>query len=387
MLLAQRSSFVMQAPFKMVDLVANSQIQERILEFEEHVNPGHLVNFYQNGQLYAFVSCRSDWFRYDDQHGWINEYQLDNHGYTCNAQVFLEGGNPHLIGGYGIWRGQALNIKFENSEWHSITGKNVPENYNPSLGFIYQDSSYLLIGGSYENSFQGIDEDTKDCFIVSNKGEWSKIKVSPDLGALKLDRDYLRLLTEKYIIAFARGNGKPHIVLQNINSEKIYFVELDFSPFGKDALWIDGDTLRIATQAGVLYTLSVPELMSNGIPVQIVSDRMYQKGLLLFVLIALVLVGIVNYIKKSHKGSQIITTPSFYDKVLEFANQTLSVEEIDSIFENTNLGYDATRKRRSELIKSINEYQNKMFGNDLVIREKDKNDKRRMLYKIDTGSK
>ena len=357
-----------------------NNIAKQVKEFEEIVPVGYRTTFFNHERTNAFISCKSDWYHYNDTMGWVNDYKLDNHGFTCNPMLFFEEGQPQILGGYGIWRGQALNIYFSDAEWQSVKGKNVPENYNPSLGFYYSDSTLLLIGGRYENSFIGLDESTEDSFLVSKTGEWKKIKLQEFPHRQDLDHDYYRLITDDYIVSYTRSNGVPHFFIQELESYNITYTELNFSPMGKDIVSLAGDTLTIITEGGIIYNFEMEQLLNQGsiVDITIHNPSWNYRLVLLIPIIAIIFLSLRRFKKKIGKDNK----PKYYDRLVFYELQNLSVEELDQLFELNSLGYDATRKRRSELIKTINAYHKRITGKELILRGKDPQDKRRVLYKI-----
>ena len=362
-----------------------NNIAKQVKEFEEIMPAGYRTTFFNHERTNAFISCKSDWYHYNDTMGWVNDYKLDNHGFTCNPMLFFEDGQPHILGGYGIWRGQTLNIYFSDAEWQSVKGKHVPENYNPSLGFYNGDSAYVLIGGRYENSFIGLDESTEDCFLVSKKGDWKKITLPEFPFVQDLDHDYYRLITDDYIVSYSRSNGIPHVFIQDLESYNITYSEFNFSPMGKDIVSLTGDTLSVITEGGIIYKFDIEKLLNQGSMVDMtIHNPSWNYGLVLLLpIIAIIFLFLRRFNKKIGKDNK----PKYYDRLVFYELQNLSVEELDQLFELNSLGYDATRKRRSELIKTINMYHKNLTGKELILREKDPQDKRRVIYKISQEEK
>lgn len=362
-----------------VQLVKDS-LKDKISSLQKSSPPGHVITFFKGININAFISCKSDWYSYNDTIGWVNDYKMDNHGFTCNPMLFIEEGQPHILGGYGIWRGQALNIYFSDAEWQSIKGKNVPTNYNPNLGFYFNDSTYVLIGGRYENSFIGLDESTEDCFVVRKTGEWEKVTLQEFPHKPDVDHDYYRLITDDYIVSYTRSNGVPHVFIQELKSYRLTYTELDFSPLGRDIVALAGDSLSIITEGGVIHEFDIEQLINQGTVLDMtIHNTLWDQRIQMSIIITILLL----LFRRFRNGIAIDTKPKYYETLLiSESRKKLSVEELDQLFELDSLGYDATRKKRSELIKTINAYHKKMTGKELILREKDHHDKRRVIYKI-----
>ena len=115
-----------------------------------------------------------------------------------------------------------------------------------------------------------------------------------------------------------------------------------------------------------------------------IHNPSWNHGLVLLLpIIAIIFLFLRRFNKKIGKDNK----PKFYDRLVFYELQNLSVEELDQLFELNSLGYDATRKRRSELIKTINMYHKSLTGKELILREKDPQDKRRVIYKISQAEK
>lgn len=115
-----------------------------------------------------------------------------------------------------------------------------------------------------------------------------------------------------------------------------------------------------------------------------IHNPSWNHGLVLLLpIIAIIFLFLRRFNKKIGKDNK----PKYYDRLVFYELQNLSVEELDQLFELNSLGYDATRKRRSELIKTINMYHKSLTGKELILREKDPQDKRRVIYKISQAEK
>ena len=94
-----------------------------------------------------------------------------------------------------------------------------------------------------------------------------------------------------------------------------------------------------------------------------------------FSFIAAIIVTIV-FFKLRIKGKNKIEFNEIESRLIN-ANEILNTDEIDDIFDITHLDVDAKKLKRSRIIDDINS----RFP-DFIIREKDKSDKRKFVYRI-----
>lgn len=132
--------------------------------------------------------------------------------------------------------------------------------------------------------------------------------------------------------------------------------------------------------SGFSAKYSIKQLMDNGQLIEL-NIRSAQRRLYMFVFPMVAFIAVIIILMRRLISKKDVV-PQYYQELLDYGKASYRVEELDNLFEITSLGYDATRKRRSELIKSINTYHKKKFGTELIIRQKDSADKRRVIYKI-----
>ena len=69
-----------------------------------------------------------------------------------------------------------------------------------------------------------------------------------------------------------------------------------------------------------------------------------------------------------------------------FQEQLLTVEELDKVLDIDHLtNPDHKKVKRSRLIREVNDESQKAFGQPLIIRKKNQEDKRYLLYEISTN--
>tara|TARA_B110000908_G_scaffold172079_1_gene237486 strand:+ start:1805 stop:2266 length:462 start_codon:yes stop_codon:yes gene_type:complete len=106
--------------------------------------------------------------------------------------------------------------------------------------------------------------------------------------------------------------------------------------------------------------------------------------LILFVLVIGILFGLYfNFFKrKINKWRK--ASSSILKKVMAYSGENFKSDELDELFQiNYDLNSDSLRVRRSRIIRDLNMEYQKLEGKDIITRQKDPNDKRYVIFRIE----
>ena len=350
--------------------------RDEVLSFNQE-NLGSQIRFFFDDTSYAFENCRSDWHSYIDDK-WENNYIGYSHGFTCFANLFLESGNPHIYGCYGIWRGQSLNIEFISpGEWRLNSSPTMPDYFQAGAGFHYDDSTVVLFPGKYVNGKAEVKEtypNSKDGFLVHRNHTWERVKIKSAGSTLVPFKANGELITDKYRISIGAGGHGRLVYIQDMSTYDIWEHSFEFTPVATN-YYLEGDSFFLFGE-DVTYLKSVPEMISEAKKVTIVKPMnwTFLWGLPVLVLISLV----IKYTRKREKAEP--GEPDFYRELVLNDGKSFTTEELNELFRLSDLNFDVVRKRRSRILQNINEHHKKSHGKELITRGKDPSDKRHTIY-------
>lgn len=380
---AQEACVVVKAPYEMEQFdKIDEAYQQAIIDFIPFQKNGYKVTFYLGEISYAFIDCRSDWFRYINGQ-WENIYTLDNHGFTCSPTIFIDDGLPHIFGGYGIWRGQSLNMKLTPyGEWSIISSPTIPDFYNPSAGFNYGDSAVVLIGGFYVNTAKGVREVTSDCYIVSNSGYWTSTNCIIDSSSFHVDPGYTQLSDNDYRVGVFTGDIGYQFLVQDKQTSEIKASAQQVTTEGEGTFLLQNDSLYIIDNNKRVVSFAIVGLFNNGKSMKFIPhDQTKDWGLSWYLIFLMPALLGLPFIIRSFSENNI--KPELYSMIMNKTGSSFSTNELNQLLQIDHLSYDRIRKRRSDIIQELNEYHKKTKGKDLVIRKRDPDDQRHFIFVIE----
>lgn len=380
---AQEACVVLEAPYDMEQLdKIDKAYQKTIRDFIPMSRNGYKVTFYLGETSYAFIDCRSDWFEYVNGQ-WENIYELDNHGFTCSSIVFVNEGLPHVYGGYGIWRGQSLNMALTpNGEWSFVTNPTMPDFYHPSAGFHYYDSSVVLIGGHYVNTAKGMSIATTDCYIVSNSGDWAKTNCAIDSSLFHFGPGYTHLSNDDFRVGVLGSGLGRHFAVQDKKTLEIRVSLHQITVEGKGVYLLQHDSISVIDNNRAV-SIALIDLFNNGQLMEFGAiEQPESRWSNWYVLLLLpVFWGLLLLIRKS--SSRNISQPELYNQILEKTGSSFQTNDFNQLLKLNHLSYDRIRRKRSDIIQEINHYHNEAEGKDLISRKRDPSDKRHFIFTIE----
>lgn len=358
---------------------------------------------------------------------------------------FFREGELHAFGGYGFWRNENI-ITFFNSrikEWNIITvskESSFPEKRIPYTGTYLPKSEELYIFGGFLSKNGRADDKNSVKFEKSDiwkfsfpTATWEKVDElekdgwqyystvrSPKVGIVNsLSRSFYSKQSGNWylpVIFEDSPSGIYFFKVYNIKEEKEFEpVEI---PLGGSKEFITSNYLFDAKDDRVVLVGLDYLTNTRTLPVRIVTiaeDSLLTNleaepeenlavivGSIFFGTAILAWLGVLFWKRNtwvtsgagknnSLKQSELLAMESFNEterKVIQAlweAESFLETNDLEEFVWSEIDNYDYRRKLRNETIKSINDKFRAEFEDELVVRRKDANDNRRLLYGLNEG--
>lgn len=352
--------------------------------------------FNPNGTQYLFKIVQGKAIRLD---------QCQLHGFNFNRLFFEFESNLYTIGGYGFYKNTNVlqKFNFQTAEWDLIPIKDNSE--KGILGVTYQSNNKIICLVNLQpgnTAFQDIQDNSPFSINLKSmqyKKEFcdtsllNQIQFKPDIKQFYLSDYFVFKSLHKTIIIHTSSN--QYIVVPN-NMYKLWSIE------EQEELCFNGNTISFSNQSIVDSNSSVSIDFDK-----IWNDKIFKKRLVLlnnnettddwnwlfFILISsLITAGIVLLIKhitrntktttKSEEQTNTINYQSdynypFLDKLKQMSPSCLTTDQLDSLFDISHMELNSRKTKRNRLIDKIN---NRFPG--AIKRERDGNDRRLIIYKI-----
>jgi hypothetical protein len=321
-----------------------------------------------NDKFWMTIDGRLDVFEWNDNH-WENLYVGTFHGYNFKGHQFVLEDRLFSYGGYGFWREHGEIIEFlpEKGEWEII-----PASKKLPYGIGYMDDSVLYIHAP-------------DCYEVDLKYSTAKsVKCRYDIrGEIPHGRIYN---FQDYILIASFLNDGSQFPLIDKQTNNVYlsqrqpFKGLRDSRVINSTIYIHNNDMTIFYPDGSIVEYDVGSELQYYEKESTKSNRSsyWFLGLLLFI------GGVATwYFQKSKRGKGNTSEFQIFEPFKPFAGELINSEQLDVILKIDDINIHETRKhKRSALVNEINMQANAQFGKDLIVRERDPNDKRFYLYRI-----
>lgn len=313
----------------------------------------------------------------------IRQDESTFHGGNFGRFLFNYNNTIYALGGYGFFNTNN-NLEYYNSKlkgWavQSMSGDK-PKHI---LGIAYLFNNQIISFNNYKagNSINK-DELDSSLYIMDLKNmKWRKFHLSENacqIGRVYHLRDYIISIGELNTIII----HKYHKQFIRIENEK-YGFDLAHNHIEKILL----NTIYLNTNSNhkkeaLTFEINLAKLWKETPKYLLISEQKSTSKTNRYAIILIglfVLLGVFYFIfRKKHK--QALKSTIEYSEIelrLLNAKKILITEEMDEIFEITHLELDARKLKRSRMIEEINS----KFPN-FIIREKDNNDKRKFVYRI-----
>lgn len=307
------------------------------------------------------------------------------HGGNFGRFLFSWNNTIYALGGYGFFNTNN-NLEYYNQNLKGWAVQRTEGN-KPKyiLGISFKSGNQII---SFNNTKSGnsIENDLLDSslYILDlKKMKWSKLYLNQNAcqkGKIVYSKDFVVSLgVLKTIIVNTKlkkfailENEKFGLDIINNKLEKIVGNSIflkSFSNHKKEPLSFNVD-IEQKWNILVKYPLIIAPPLENN------------SGIVFYVffsLIAAIIVTIIFFklkIKGKNKQKNKIEFNEIESRLIN-ANEILNTDELDEIFGISHLEIDAKKLKRSRIIDDIN-----TRFSDLIIREKDKSDKRKFVYRI-----
>ena len=377
-------------------------------------NFGFIRVLYHEGDYYATASCHFDVFKWVKSK-WQNLYTSDNKGFNCGTRFFFYQGKLHSLGGYGLWRPHSDLLVFDEvtGSWNKIYGSGQPTDLHSDFVSVAEDRIYSFF--------------PKDSFASQNDTAytldlktfvWSRYDVSEFMSSTKSEaqffiygseselkyfdlKDYtvffvIRALTgDSGMVVFDKNSFSFHwlanqsletslrwrLFLNNqvlIKNKREEYIRFDFDQLIKDAVLLgEPKEILLAGEKDLVRSIwrwsILAFLLGLSINRVFVLFR-YKRDFL----------SLTKEIKEniaSNKNDQALENQ--VNELLSRQGQLLTKDQLDKILQlPDNKNSDSFKVLRSRTVISINKVSIGRYGVELVLREKDINDKRVILYRI-----
>jgi hypothetical protein len=366
--------------------------------------PSNYTFYFKGKDLQSYISCGLD--LYDLKEGELElKYNYLNRGYNCGSTPFVRDSTNYLLGGQGFWISHMDLLRFDeiHGSWEIVNTINQPIDYY-SIG-VYQNSKgiYSLFGERI-NIRKGMDENVPNGYFLDwESKEWKEIEIHIEgVDNLELVKkvQFQFIQTQDYFFFIA--DSKMHHIGWSIlekESGKIYFFdELDVADvFKSPFIEVIGNKINYQMPSGSPKSIDIEYLLSKskevgGISIKENSSDLatvfpLRDGIYMVTIIGLVLFSLLLYLRRKSastpafaKGNEDIK--KMMESFSQYSTQSLNTEQLDEILGIDSTNYDSKRIKRSRWINRLNEYHNYHHGKDLIVRDKNPEDKRYIYYKI-----
>ena len=361
-------------------------------------SPQYYTFYEEKGRLFVQVNCTFDLYEIQGD-SLLKKYHNYNRGYTCRSQSFTRNGTHYLLGGQGFWtlHMDLLSLNELNGSWELEITKKQPKDYFSF--FIYQNTlGVIALFGEFINNRYDLDEKNPNGYFLDwETKEWKEIEVEIvglDLNKL-LDKGLIHFIQTKDYAFWASTNNLQNIGWNLIDKEsgKIYYfssrnVDMEIAPY----LQVIGNVLTYPAPNGQMMTLDLDQVRAQSKEVgfvKIKEESIFQSNILLYLFFLLLGSGLVglwvrkSLLKRKKVKPELSENLALLQKLLSYSGQCLSTEALDSLLGiDEKVNFDSRRMKRARLIKEINRRYLEQAGKELIVREKNSEDRRFIRYTI-----
>ncbi|MCZ2102209.1 MAG: hypothetical protein LC107_11795 [Chitinophagales bacterium] len=318
---------------------------------------------------------------------WVNRYNNIFFGYNFKSTKFVYKDHIYSLGGYGFWNSHGQLIEFlpSRGEWEII---NSTRGMPYATGYIYEDMLYLYTQDS------AYVMDVKDHFsLVANKSYRLSI---PNMD---LKNNFYNF--ENYGLIYVSGS---HYLIEKQTGQLYKSILSPFKmileSYGKGLTVIRGDSI-------LCYNDHLKPLDSYSVKAELkFFERQktmdseprsnHYKILLIVLIFMLVVIALSFWIYRSMKRNQVLESFDqlstnihesypIIGKLVAYAGQLLSQDELDEIFEIIDIPTSETQRyKRAQIIREVNQTYERYYNIELIVRKRDIKDKRVYVYEINS---
>ena len=379
----------------------------------------HQVLLKENGEYFAFNTCDLNYWKWKDG-AWKKMRDQVVSGYNCTPYFFIRDTNPYVLSGSGYWQNQTdlflLNSDKDNVEF--IPTIDQPEDYRGNLIFRKENEIYSLFGHKFNARLDVYTLELGGYYLNLSDSTWGKLKLTLNTS-LEKDFQFFDFNQVNDFLSQVETDNYGAMELHSVIAKKTYWVVVDKrnltvflkeTPFLQltDSKWsqVIGNTIvHLGSNSREATFTSLDEVVKSAtlIGKLEVVDPMAEENLLevfypVLVLIPLSLLILggwwIGFRKgktpqdptfgpeddELHLNEQLLDWLRNLDK---FEGQLINQDQLDGIFGYKGIkNADLRKVKRARAIKALNTYLMSKRKGPAIIRVRDTQDKRVILYRI-----
>lgn len=370
--------------------------------------PNAFLFFNRGSNLLAFQPCGFDLLEVNGNQ-LTQKYKLYNRGYTCGSWPLVRDSAIYLLGSEGIWNSTSDLLRFDekNGFWEFYTTLNQPVDYHTEVVFQNSKGIYALFGNYVNPRKKMIRAELDGYFLDWQTKEWKRLQVNiAGKGKKQLTEKstFASIETKKFIFFYLLADFEVENIGWNIvdkETGEIYLYDGLNNDYVKDSPYIEviNDDIRLQMPDGQEKKLDIAEMRKKakkvgqlviGEPNQTVN--LASKEILFFSMILFLAIGVSIAVYKRKQSDSTLNDESasgtsevdiYIERLLLFENQVLDTEQLDKLIDIELVeNIDSKRIKRARRIAKVNEIYCEKEGKNLIIREKNPDDKRYISYRI-----
>lgn len=321
-------------------------------------------------QKWMTIDGRFDVFQWE-KGKWKNIYKGNHHGYNYNSQKFLFDNKLFSYRGYGFWKHHGEIVEFLplKGSWEII-----PETMSLPFGIGYvQDSTFYIHAGDCFHldlkNDQGIQ--SASChFTIRNELPYGKVYNFQDyiLVASILEDGAQFPLIKKETGEVFLSHKQP---FKDIRDNRTVNSLIHIKGNEMTIVFPDSSSVEYDIENELQYYFQEPNEAKKPFP--------WYWWVLIFVSVSLLSFAVIRHLRKPEVSSE-------SDRLLplkKHAGRLIDSDELDKILGVDEIPVYETRKyKRASLIQELNALSKIQSGHEIILREKNPEDKRFYLYRI-----
>lgn len=368
--------------------------------------------------VFALTSCFFNVYQWTSE-GWNNCYLYDNSGYNCGAKFFFRDGQLFSLGNYGFWRNHSdlLNFDCATGSWSFFTTENQPLDYGFLFSGVGDKGAFLFFG--LEQNFRTRDHQEFDqaYFLNFENYSWQYLSFGNLISTTSKEADFVvhedYLDTKDFMVFSAfSADRKIGFIIFDKNTLEFRFSRMEKAiELLKTASWIllEGNIATLSFSRNDVLSIDINDLYQKAnhvgqAKILPISQRELEELQLDYVLLTLgilIATGLIVFwvlrreilkvkqqqLQRENAGIEPKIHKNSDQKLLElfepFQGKLLTVEQLDQILLIDDIpNADHKKVKRSRLIKEVNQVSESYSGEALIIRRRNPEDKRFMIYEI-----
>ncbi len=321
-----------------------------------------------------------------DGNSLINISQSRHFGYNHASYKFVYKGVIYSLGGYGYWRSHADLIAFDmkNGKWDMVPVKGEkPPGITAASTFVTGNSIITFNAYRLDQSVQDLRTKLDDVFKLDMKHK--RWKANGELNVSIADINPVYMEGE----SFTFNPITPQTILDKqsglVKIDNTTMLDISGNTLTQMFYHIKGDSVTIYNDQDIYLDLDLKQLFDETDVLALNLIRSNNKyGYLAIGGSTLLLILIFTaFYRRTYQKDPANKEHNLIKKLLDSGQQSFSLEGIDKLFELEDIMSNETRRyKRATLINQVNDSYKQIYGNELITRIKDPDDKRRFIYLV-----